>query len=242
MQFRLSFIVAALGAALLPGLLFAQCPAQLLWTNGSLSAYRAVKCEGENCTEATDTVLYYTEELKEYGCLRDGENCKCRAEGTNLVSGAMEMEADQPVQNRGCHTIDAFVVKIGEQHIQCVEFRYVPNPGNVDDFGQSVARNMRVSYKLKGEPKNGTSNLLVDDSAKVDGNAVLRTIGDMTVSYPMLSSSSQSLEQLVTREAPKPAMPANTTEETMEQDKPGPDDSSGSENKPGPDNGGESTN
>ena len=228
-------IVAALVSLMIPAMTWAQCPDQLLWTNGSsLWAYRAVECSGEFCRKATDKVLFYSSEVKEVGCTKDGEDCKCRAGEAKPIAAAAAIEPDLPIQNRGCQTLDSFVVNIGEAYVQCVEFRYVPNFSTVDDYGQPVARNMRLCVKLSGKPEKGMSNLLVDDDkSKMEGNAIVRTFGDFTVSYPLMASGEQTLEELITRAAPQPQAVT-----TPDDEKPGPDDDGsmtkdGSETKDG---------
>ena len=222
-------------ATLLPSFLNAQCPDLLLWTNGeSLWAYRAVDCSGEYCNKATDQVLIYGSELKSTGCVKEEEACNCRAAETKPLDSVEAVGADLPIQNRGCQTIDSFVVKIGEDHIQCVEFRFVPDQGQFDDFGQAVARNMRLSIKLAGKPEKGASNLLVDDSAKISGDAVVRKVGEMEVIYPMLKSGVQTLEKLVVREAPV------TQQEEKKEAGSENIDSESKENRPGPDEDGSS--
>ena len=189
----------------------AQCPDMLLWTNGSsLWAYRAVDCSGEFCRQPTDKVLCYSSQLEATGCTKNEDKCSCRAGEIEPIGAAAAIEADLPIQNRGCQNLDSFVVKIGEDHYQCVEFRFVPDQSKTDDFGQAVARNMRMSVKLTGKPEKGTSNLLVDDAAKVQGNGIVRMIGDTTVSYPMLTSGMQMLDKLVVREAPAPVPQAGS--------------------------------
>lgn len=232
-------IVVAYFVMLGPSPLPAQCPETLLWTNGtSLWAYRAVQCDQQDCTsQATDKVLVYGSELNQTGCVREGDACKCQASDIQPVGAGTTIEADLPIQNRSCQTLDSFVVQIGNDYIQCVEFRYVPDQSHVDDFGQAVARNMRLSMKLSAKPERGTTDLLVGDSARLDDDKVVRTIGDLIVTYPMLTSGELTLEQLATQQTTEPAQapddedsqerpgPDNTAEEA-EVERPGPDDDS----------------
>ncbi len=218
----------AIASLLIPSISFAQCPDQLLWTNGSnLWAYRAIDCSGEFCDTATDKVMIFSSELNSTGCAKEDEKCSCRAAEAKPIEGGAAIAPDQPIQNRGCQTLDSFVVKIADDYIQCVEFRYIPDQRNVDDFGQAIARNMRLSFKLSGEPKEGNSNMLVDDNAKVANNAVERMIGDIKVSYPMMASGVQTLEKMVVREAPvvqQQSTPPADAESKPADERPGPDD------------------
>ena len=228
-------IVAALVSLMIPAMAWSQCPDQLLWTNSSsLWAYRAVECSGDYCRTATDKVLFYSSEVKETGCTNEDDASKCRAGEAMPIASSTAIEPDLPLQNRGCQTLDSFVIKIGEDYIQCVEFRYVPDQANVDDFGQAVPRNMRLYVKLTGKPEKGMSNLLVDDNAKMEGNAIVRKFGDVMVSYPMMASGMQTLDELVTRDPPKPQAVTTSNEE-----KPGPDNDAAMEEKPGPDDDGD---
>ena len=216
-----------------------QCPDSLLWTNGKIWAYRAIECGKDdlgNCGKATEKVLYYDNQVDTTGCEMKEDACNCRLEKNEPLfsngaapEGGYESDSDMPIQNRGCQSIDAFVVKIGEAHYQCVEFRFVPDTRSMGEYGQ-VARNMRVSFRLKVMPEQSISNLLQEDSAKLDGGGIVRKVGEQMVMYPLLKSGVQTLNPLP---APKPvettdpATPPNPSEDTSRSG-PGPDDSGGS--------------
>lgn len=226
------------GAALLFGFVLssvaqAQCPDTLLWTNGKVWAYRAVECGKDdlgNCAKATDKVIYFDRELSTTGCEKKEDSCACRLEKAeylfqsgNAPAGGFETDANQAVQNRGCTNIDSIVVKIGDAHYQCIEYRFVADPYSYGESGP-VARNMRVSFKVNAKADEFVNDLIESEDAKMDGSKVVRKAGDSMVEYPLLKSGIQELPAIRVAPAPETTDPAQ------------PPVPSGSGTRPGPDN------
>ena len=237
--------IQQVGAALLFGFLLSstahsQCPDTLLWSNGKIWAYRAVECAKDdlgNCRKATDKVMYFDRQLSATGCESKDGNCNCRMEKVdylfkngNAPQGGFETDANLNVENRGCTNIDSVVVKVGDAHYQCVEYRFVADPYNSGEFGP-VARNMRVSFKVNPKEDEFVNDLIESEDAKFAGDKVVRKAGDAMVEYPMLKSGLQQLPEIPMAPEPKPADPAAQPSSPSAS-------GSGSTTRPGPDNSG----
>lgn len=231
--------VQQVGAALLFGFLLSstahcQCPDTLLWSNGKVWAYRAVECANDdlgNCRKATDKVMYFDRQLSATGCESKDGNCNCRVEKAdylfkdgNAPQTGFETDANLGIQNRGCTNVDSVVVKVGDAHYQCVEYRFVADPYNSGEFGP-VARNMRVSFKVNPKEDEFVSDLIESDDAKLAGANVVRKAGDVMVEYPLLRSGLQQLPEIPLAPEPEPA-----ADPAAQPASPG----SGTTNRPGP--------
>jgi len=232
--------IQQVGAALLFGFVLSstahgQCPDTLLWTNGKVWAYRAVECVKDdlgNCRKASDKVMYFDRQLSTTGCESKEDACVCRVEKAdymykdgNAPATGFETDANQNVENRGCTNIDSFVVKVGDAHYQCIEYRFVADPYNYSEFGQ-VPRNMRVSFKVNVKDEE-VVNDLIESEAKLEGTNVVRKAGDAMVEYPMLKSGLQQLPEI-------PMAPEPETTDPAQPPSPG----SGTATRPGPDDDG----
>lgn len=232
-QLSQKLILIACLALMLPAFSYGQCANKLLWATNGIWAYRAVKCESKKvCNKPTGSVITFERELQSLGCNMTSGDCKCNHTSDGQIAAVpgkkfgLAIAPDLAIENRGCQNIDVFAVKIDDDYFQLLEFRYVPDDTKLDDFGIPVARNMRLAINLTGEPKKASSNLLVNDSAKVEGDEIVRTIGDLKLKYPLLNKGIFELEELKVIPAPKPDTPDTTNATPPATPAPTPDDSS----------------
>ncbi len=171
-----------------------ECPFQLLWTDGEVWAYRAVKCQSPTkCNVPSGVVLMYNHVVADTGC--GGVACTCNlSDDDNDPIGKAAVAAgnlppihkiapDKPVQNGSCSFIDAFNVPIkGTQtYYKCIEFRFKPDPAGPD-------KNLRVALELTAKP----TTFLVNDDATYDNattpKKLNRKVGGSDIEYEIIRS------------------------------------------------------